>query len=124
MRGLFMVHRPVARGIRVEVPAPAPFWLTPIQGEDYCGVPGRREIYIEVMPQVPPDAPVSRKGILRRFAQLSRAFLFGENRRNARILVGLLIGLSLAVGGVSVLMNFAGGAFVTSLAQRDSAGFY
>lgn len=76
------------------------------------------------MPEAPPDDPVSRKGILRRFAQLARAFFFGENRRNARVLLLMLLGLCAAVGLVQVLMSYAGRDFVTSLAQRDAAGFY
>ena len=76
------------------------------------------------MPEAPPDVPVSRKGILRRFAQLSRAFFLGEGRSHARMLLGTLLGLCVAVGVVQVLMSFAGRNFVTSLSQRDAPGFY
>jgi putative ATP-binding cassette transporter len=76
------------------------------------------------MPQAPPGAPSSRKGILRRFVQLARAFFFGENRRSARVLLGMLLGLCAAVGVVQVLISYAGRDFVTSLSQRDSEGFY
>ena len=76
------------------------------------------------MPQDPPVAPVSRQGIVRRFAQLARAFFFGENQRNARMLLGMLLGLCLSVGVVQVLMSYAGRDFYTSLAQRNSVGFY
>src|SRR5882757_227590 len=76
------------------------------------------------MPEAPPDVPVSRKGIVRRFAQLARAFFFGENRRGARMLLLMLLGLCVAVGLVQVLMSYAGRDFYTSLAQRDSPGFY
>jgi putative ATP-binding cassette transporter len=76
------------------------------------------------MPEAPPDAREFHKWILVRFAQLARAFFFGENRRGARVLIAILLGLCVAVGVVQVLISYAGRDFVTSLSQRDAPGFY
>jgi len=62
--------------------------------------------------------------VLRRLGQLSRAFFFDPHRREARLLAITMLGLCLAVGVVQVLVSFAGRNFITSLVQRDSAGFY
>ena len=63
-------------------------------------------------------------GVLRRLAQLSKAFFFDANRRETRFLVAAMLGLCLAVGVVQVFVSYAGRNFITSLVQRDSAGFY
>lgn len=75
-------------------------------------------------PEPPSDRPISRLGILRRLAQLAKAFFFDANRREIKLLVGTMLGLCLAVGVVQVFVSFAGRNFVTSLAQRDTVGFY
>jgi len=62
--------------------------------------------------------------ILRRFGRLTKAFfLYGSGHEN-RTFVLLLLGLSAAVGFVQVLVSYAGRDFFTSLAQRDTQGFY
>lgn len=71
-----------------------------------------------------PDRPTPHLGILRRLAQLSKAFFIDANRRETRLLVAIMLGLCLAVGVVQVLVSYAGRNFITSLVQRDSAGFY
>ena len=76
------------------------------------------------MAETPSEQPTSGLGILRRFTQLSKAFLFGANRREIRLLVAALLGLCLTVGVVQVFVSYAARNFVTSLAQRDSVGFY
>jgi len=68
--------------------------------------------------------PVSHPGILRRLAQISKAFFIYGNRRETRVLAAAMLGLCLAVGVVQVLVSYAGRNFITSLVQRDSAGFY
>jgi putative ATP-binding cassette transporter len=60
----------------------------------------------------------------RRFIRLALAFLSGDNRRRARLWLAALLGLSLAVGGVQVLISFAARDFVTALTYRDSDAFY
>ncbi|MEO8205703.1 MAG: ABC transporter ATP-binding protein/permease [Chthoniobacterales bacterium] len=75
------------------------------------------------MAETPPAAPTSRLSILRRFAQLAKAFFFGS-RRETRLLVAVLLLLCVAVGVVQVLVSYAGRNFMTSLAQRDMQGFY
>ncbi|MEI6340162.1 MAG: SbmA/BacA-like family transporter, partial [Verrucomicrobiota bacterium] len=62
--------------------------------------------------------------ILRRFAQLSKAFFIYGTRNEARMFVVLLLILSAVVGLVQVLVSYAGRNFITSLTERDSAGFY
>ena len=63
-------------------------------------------------------------GVLRRLGQLSKAFFLDANRRETRFLVAAMLGLCLAVGVVQVFVSYAGRNFITSLVQRDSAGFY
>jgi putative ATP-binding cassette transporter len=72
----------------------------------------------------PPEQSTSRIGILRRFARLTKAFFFDGNRRETRLLVAVLLGLCLTVGVVQVVVSYAARNFITSLAQRDSVGFY
>ncbi|MEO6053835.1 MAG: ABC transporter ATP-binding protein/permease [Chthoniobacterales bacterium] len=75
------------------------------------------------MAETPPAKPKSRLSILRRFAQLAKAFFFGS-KRETRLLVAVLLLLCVAVGVVQVLVSYAGRNFMTSLAQRDMSGFY
>ena len=63
-------------------------------------------------------------GVLRRLGQLSKAFFLDANRRETRFLVAAMLGLCLAVGVVQVWVSYAGRNFITSLVQRDTAGFY
>lgn len=74
--------------------------------------------------KVASERPISHLGILRRLVQLSKAFFFTANRRETRRLVAAMLGLCLAVGMVQVFVSYAGRNFITSLVQRDSAGFY
>lgn len=62
--------------------------------------------------------------ILRRFGQLAKAFFLYGTRHETRVFVILLLVLSALVGVVQVIVSFAGRNFITSLAQRDSDGFY
>lgn len=62
--------------------------------------------------------------ILRRFGRLAKTFFLYGNRHENRTYVLLLLGLSAAVGFVQVLVSYAGRDFFTSLAQRDTQGFY
>ena len=62
--------------------------------------------------------------VLRRFAQLAKAFLLYGTHHETRVFVFFLILLSGAVGLTQVLVSYAGRNFITSLTQRDAAGFY
>ncbi len=70
------------------------------------------------------DHTALHPGVLRRLGQLSKAFFLDANRRETRFLVAAMLGLCLAVGVVQVFVSYAGRNFITSLVQRDSAGFY
>lgn len=74
--------------------------------------------------ETPPKDPTSHPGILGRFVQLLKAFFIDGSRRETRILLAALLGLCLSVGVVQVFVSYAARNFVTSLAQRDSIGFY
>lgn len=76
---------------------------------------------------VPPSNPDPRKHrlvLLRRLGQLAKAFFLYGTRHETRVFVLLLLVLSLAVGVVQLMVSYAGRNFITSLAQRDTAGFY
>jgi hypothetical protein len=62
--------------------------------------------------------------ILRRFAQLAKAFFLYGTRHETRVFVVLLLILSAVVGLTQLLVSYAGRNFITSLTQRDTAGFY
>lgn len=72
----------------------------------------------------PPESRNTHLGVLRRFAQLLKAFFIDGNRRETRLLVAALLGLCLAVGVVQVFVSYAARNFITSLVQRDSVAFY
>ena len=71
-----------------------------------------------------PGPPTSHLGVLRRLAQLGKAFFITGNRRETRVLVLAMFALCLAVGVVQVFVSYAGRNFITSLAQRDPPSFY
>ncbi|MCX6971198.1 MAG: ABC transporter ATP-binding protein/permease [Verrucomicrobia bacterium] len=72
----------------------------------------------------PDGSGAHRLVILRRFAQLAKAFFIYGSRHETRVFVLLLLLLSAAVGVVQLMVSYAGRNFMTSLAQRDSIGFY
>ena len=55
---------------------------------------------------------------------LVKAFLGARGERRGRWLLGAVLALSLAVGGVQVVLSYAGRDFVTALATRDVSAFY
>ena len=63
-------------------------------------------------------------GLIRRLIRISRAFFFSGSRREAWLLVTVLLLLCLAVGASQVLISYVGRNFINSLAQRDSVRFY
>ncbi len=70
------------------------------------------------------DTRLHRLVILKRFAQLTKAFFIYGTRRETRMFAILLLVLSAVVGLVQLLVSYAGRNFITSLTQRDVAGFY
>jgi putative ATP-binding cassette transporter len=62
--------------------------------------------------------------MIRLVAGVSKAFFVSGNKRETRVLVAVILFLCLLVGAWQVLISYAGRNFMTSLAQRDSAGFY
>lgn len=67
---------------------------------------------------------MSRLSVLKRFAQLAKAFFLYGTRHETRRFVVLLLILSAVVGVSQLLVSYAGRNFITSLTQRDTAGFY
>jgi len=70
------------------------------------------------------DNRIHRLVILKRFAQLAKAFFFYGTRHETRVFVVLLLVLSVVIGLVQVLVSYAGRNFINSLTERDAAGFY
>ncbi len=70
------------------------------------------------------DKRTYRLVILRRFAQLAKAFFLYGTRHETRVFVVLLFILSAVVGLSQLLVSYAGRNFITSLTERDTAGFY
>jgi vitamin B12/bleomycin/antimicrobial peptide transport system ATP-binding/permease protein len=60
----------------------------------------------------------------RQFSMISRAFFASERRHKARGFLFVLLSFSLAVGGVQVLMSYAGRDFMNSIANKDPAGYW
>ena len=76
------------------------------------------------MTEKPADNRIRRLLILKRFAQLAKAFFLYGTRHETRVFVVLLLVLSAAIGLVQVLVSYAGRNFINSLTERDAAGFY
>jgi vitamin B12/bleomycin/antimicrobial peptide transport system ATP-binding/permease protein len=60
----------------------------------------------------------------RQFGLISKAFFASERRRKARGFLTTLVMLALAVGGVQVLMSYAGRDFMTAITRKDPAGYW
>ncbi len=71
-----------------------------------------------------PGKRTDRLVILRRFAQLAKAFFLYGTRHETRVFVVLLAILTVMVGLSQLLVSYAGRNFFNSLGQRDAAGFY
>lgn len=61
---------------------------------------------------------------LRQFWIITRAFFSSKSRRKARGFLAVLLTLSLAVGGVQVLMSYAGRDFMNDIARKDGAAYW
>lgn len=62
--------------------------------------------------------------LVKRFSRLGRAFLGAPGQRLACWLLGALLALCLAVGGLQVLVSYAARDFTTALVNRDVGAFY
>ena len=60
----------------------------------------------------------------RQFWVISKAFFASERRHKARGYLITLLALSLAVGGVQVLMSYAGRDFMNAIAKLDSLTYW
>ncbi|MFM2199136.1 MAG: hypothetical protein RLZZ505_2568 [Verrucomicrobiota bacterium] len=64
------------------------------------------------------------KTTCRQFWVIAKALFASERKRKARgYLIGLLV-MALAVGGVQVLMSYAGRDFMTAIARKDTAAYW
>jgi len=70
-----------------------------------------------------PSAEKSHLALLKKFFVLTKAFFNGAAKRQARLWLSVLLGLCVAVGVVQVFMSYVSRDFVTSLEQRDHAGW-
>ncbi len=74
--------------------------------------------------EVPTEDRQTFKTTYRQFRQISRAFFASERRHKARgFLIALLL-LALAVGGVQVLMSYAGRDFFTAIERKQPAAYW
>ncbi len=60
----------------------------------------------------------------RQFWIIFRAFFASERRHKARSFLIALLVFALAVGGVQVLMSYAGRDFINAIAKKDAAGYW
>lgn len=76
----------------------------------------------------PAEAPTGDrqtfKTTVRQFRLISRAFFASERRHKARGFLIALLTLALAVGGVQVLMSYAGRDFMTAIIQKKPAAYW
>jgi putative ATP-binding cassette transporter len=74
--------------------------------------------------EVPVEDRQTLKTTFRQFRLISRAFFASERRHKARgFLIALLL-LALAVGGVQVLMSYAGRDFFTAIERKQPAAYW
>src|SRR5271170_839479 len=59
-----------------------------------------------------------------RFVSIAKPFWFSEDKIRARILLGILLLLLLAVNGLNIIINYVGGDFMTALSGKDAPKFY
>lgn len=91
-------------------------------GHDHTSMNNPKE---QAPPVVENDAQkTSFRKTCRQFWVIFRAFFASERRRKARGFFTALLVLALAVGGVQVLMSYAGRDFMTSIEKKDPAGYW
>ena len=70
-----------------------------------------------------PRSRIDHLLLLKRLFRLTRVFFKGKETRRAKVWLAALAGLSLAIGLVQILMSYAARDFITTLTQRDHAGW-
>lgn len=70
-----------------------------------------------------PGSRIDHLLLLKRLFRLTRVFFKGRETRKARIFLAALAALSLAIGLVQIVMSYAARDFITTLTQRDHAGW-
>ncbi len=74
--------------------------------------------------EVPSEDRHTLKTTFRQFRLISKAFFASERRHKARgFLISLLL-LALAVGGIQVLMSYAGRDFMTAITNKNPKGYW
>jgi putative ATP-binding cassette transporter len=66
----------------------------------------------------------SFKTTCRQFWIIARALFASERKRKARGYLIALLAMAMAVGGVQVLMSYAGRDFMTAIARKDTAAYW
>jgi putative ATP-binding cassette transporter len=64
------------------------------------------------------------KTTCRQFWNISRAFFASERRRKARGFLIALLALALTVGGIQILMSYAGRDFMTAITQKNHTAYW
>jgi putative ATP-binding cassette transporter len=75
-------------------------------------------------PEATAEVRQTLKTTFRQFRMITRAFFASERRRKARGFLIALLALALAVGGVQVLMSYAGRDFMTAIIQKNPAAYW
>jgi putative ATP-binding cassette transporter len=60
----------------------------------------------------------------RQFRDISRSFFFSKHQRKAQLYLAALLILALLVGGVEVLISYAGRDFMTAISRRDADAYW
>ena len=81
------------------------------------------------MPQSKDDPPATKSSetfgkTRRQFWRILKAFFTSERRGKARFFTGLLLALSLASVGVTVLTSYAGRDFMTAIEKKNSVAYW
>lgn len=72
----------------------------------------------------PTPSSESRKNTWRQFMAIAKPYWVSDVKWKALGLLGVLIGLLVAVNGLNVVINYVGGAFMTAYSSKDAPTFY
>lgn len=64
------------------------------------------------------------KQVWTRFVRIAKPFWFSDDKKAARLLLGLLLLLMLAVSGLNIVINYVGGDFMTALSGKDAPKYF